>query len=36
MGIKNKNNAMYFATGIDNSGLSEDAEQGKKDCSRYD
>ena len=30
MGIKNKNNAMYFATGIDNSGLSEDAEQGKK------
>jgi hypothetical protein len=30
MGIQNKNNAMYFASGIDNSGLREDAEEGKK------
>lgn len=30
MGIQNRNNAMYFASGIDNSGLREDAEEGKK------
>lgn len=30
MGIKNRDNALYMATGIDNSGLAEDAEQGKK------
>ena len=30
MGIQNRNNAMFFATGIDNSGLREDAEEGKK------
>lgn len=30
MGILNRDNALYMATGIDNSGLAEDAEQGKK------
>ena len=30
MGIINRDNALYMATGIDNSGLAEDAEQGKK------
>ena len=29
-GIKNKDHALYLATGIDNSGLIQDAEQGKK------
>lgn len=30
MGIKNKDHALYMATGIDNSGLIEDADLGKK------
>ncbi len=30
MGIQNKNNAMFFASGIDNSGLKEDSEEAKK------